>query len=209
MLNYARILVFFYGNARILVEVDISVPLKQQLRCKLPDGSYYNHQLVYEWMPIQCEACKLWGHKEEICTKGKPKDNNVMQANIEPLQRGLLLVVCLEVRKPEKSREEIGVGQDHSKENLPCKEPVQVIHQPATEVSNAQASNVVPVEGVPKKQKKKKKKNASAAKNAQTSEDQNGMEENDGSAEGNFDASVSAQVQKIDEKTKPPDPGGK
>lgn len=38
MLNYAR----------ILVEIDLNVPVKQHLRCKLPDGSFYKQQLLYE-----------------------------------------------------------------------------------------------------------------------------------------------------------------
>lgn len=79
MLNYAR----------ILVELDLTQPTRQKLRCKLPDGSFYNQQLMYEWMPIQCESCKLWGHKEEICPKDNPQGTVVVEANVEPLKKGL------------------------------------------------------------------------------------------------------------------------
>lgn len=88
---------------RILVELDITAPIKQQMRCKLPDGSYYNQQLIYEWMLAKCEKCSLWGHKEENCPKDKPVNSDVVQPNIEPLQRGLLPATCLKDGEPKNS----------------------------------------------------------------------------------------------------------
>lgn len=92
--------------ARILVELDLTMPVKQKLRCKLPDGSYYNQHLMYEWMPTQCGKCNLWGHKDEICPKDKPHTDVVMEANIEQLQRGLLPDACFRptvAKEPESS----------------------------------------------------------------------------------------------------------
>lgn len=53
-------------------------------------------------MPTQCGKCNLWGHNEEICQNDKPQTTVVMEANIEPLKRGLFPTACLKVAETKE-----------------------------------------------------------------------------------------------------------
>lgn len=190
MLNYAR----------ILVEVDLTKPIKQCLKCKLLDGSFYKQQLLYEWMPTQCEKCSLWGHKMEICPKDKPQNGVVMEANIEPLQRGLLPTACFKVTE-DKAAE--------SSNTQPITEVVQrqsgeacereILSQPVLAEQD---------EGLTKKQKRKKKKSANAKASGEISQEIQNVDMTKMATTGD-DVLIQKQNQNQVEEPKPPDLGGK
>ncbi|XP_058775480.1 uncharacterized protein LOC131649739 [Vicia villosa] len=54
--------------ARLLVEIDITVPLKDSIIIKGPDGVRFTQQVHYEWQPVYCMKCSKLGHD---CEKQK------------------------------------------------------------------------------------------------------------------------------------------
>ncbi|KAL0367897.1 UNVERIFIED_CONTAM: hypothetical protein Scaly_1008600 [Sesamum calycinum] len=53
--------------ARILVEVDASKTLVDQVEFKLPNGVTQRHPVVYEYMPKFCTECNRFGHHKSSC----------------------------------------------------------------------------------------------------------------------------------------------
>lgn len=193
MLNYAR----------ILVEIELNAPVKQFLKCKLPDGTFYKQQILYEWMPTQCGNCNLWGHKEENCPKDKPQTAVTMEPNIEPLQRGLLPTACLKISEvrdegtskvspPGNGTEMHGTGGGHFDEGSTLR-PV------ASE----------PVEVLTKRQKKKKKKNNAASISSVEIGQEGQSSDNPKMSTRSSEIQIQRQNQQEVEVAKPPDPGGK
>lgn len=61
--------------ARIMVEVDLTKPLSNQISFKGRNGSDVLVSISYPWLPPRCSACKKWGHKEKDCSAPKPMQN--------------------------------------------------------------------------------------------------------------------------------------
>ncbi|KAK4384443.1 hypothetical protein Sango_3060400 [Sesamum angolense] len=58
--------------ARILVEVDASKPLADQVDFMLPNGVMRSQPVVYEFIPKFCTKCNLFGHLEASCQGTQP-----------------------------------------------------------------------------------------------------------------------------------------
>ncbi|KAL2252274.1 UNVERIFIED_CONTAM: hypothetical protein Sindi_0022100 [Sesamum indicum] len=53
--------------ARILVEVDASKKLIDEVECVMPNGITRKQTVVYEFTPKFCTACNRFGHLKETC----------------------------------------------------------------------------------------------------------------------------------------------
>lgn len=53
--------------ARVLVEIDVSKPLKTEVSIKLPGGKMLCQSLEYERAPVFCHHCNMVGHKSSKC----------------------------------------------------------------------------------------------------------------------------------------------
>lgn len=53
--------------ARLLIEIDVSKELLNEVQIKVPDGSTLSHQVMYEFVPKFCRACKAIGHQQDNC----------------------------------------------------------------------------------------------------------------------------------------------
>ncbi|KAL0386530.1 UNVERIFIED_CONTAM: hypothetical protein Slati_4596900 [Sesamum latifolium] len=58
--------------ARILVEVDASKKLVEEVEFILPNGVQRKQPVVYEYMPKFCSACNRFGHLEDSCHAAQP-----------------------------------------------------------------------------------------------------------------------------------------
>lgn len=67
--------------ARLLVEIDVTLPMPNSIQIEGPDGQVVKQQVIYEWKPAFCKVCKQVGHdcstkqKKTVKTKAvwKPK----------------------------------------------------------------------------------------------------------------------------------------
>lgn len=63
--------------ARLLIEVDVTVPLPSILSIEEPDGKMIEQKVVYEWTPPFCKACNKVGH--DCAEKGPAKKKATKQ----------------------------------------------------------------------------------------------------------------------------------
>ncbi|KAL2453506.1 zinc ion binding [Abeliophyllum distichum] len=69
------------SHARVLVEVDASIPLTRRVHIMLPTGLRYQ-PVFYEHEPKICTSCKVFGHATSSCSsKAKVQDNS---SNLPP-----------------------------------------------------------------------------------------------------------------------------
>lgn len=59
--------------AHILIDIDADKELVEHFCFKGPDGRVYNPKVEYEWRPIRCNQCLMWGHLKEACRSAVPK----------------------------------------------------------------------------------------------------------------------------------------
>lgn len=71
--------------ARVLVEVDASVPLVRSVPIALPNGKTRNQQIVFEYEPKFCSTCSAFGHMAGNCGSAK---SDVSPKN-QPLDQGI------------------------------------------------------------------------------------------------------------------------
>ncbi|XP_062110712.1 uncharacterized protein LOC133822399 [Humulus lupulus] len=55
--------------ARVLVEVNLTKDLPEQIKFEDENGDFVYVGVHYEWKPDICEHCKGIGHKKEVCKK--------------------------------------------------------------------------------------------------------------------------------------------
>ncbi|XP_057770670.1 uncharacterized protein LOC130990453 [Salvia miltiorrhiza] len=60
--------------ARILIEVDLALPLPETLLINCDEGSFYV-EFSYEQLPLFCSRCKITGHTISKCKKGETKEH--------------------------------------------------------------------------------------------------------------------------------------
>ncbi|XP_057787511.1 uncharacterized protein LOC131004767 [Salvia miltiorrhiza] len=83
--------------ARVLVEVDLALPLPDSVHVDCPDQSFYV-EIGFEQLPHFCTKCKITGHSLDNCFKHsagkmieqpeKPKEGDVVDAAIEKSKGG-------------------------------------------------------------------------------------------------------------------------
>lgn len=59
--------------ARVLVEVDIEEELPDSLDFVNEKGILTTIRLEYEWKPVKCANCKMFGHESTVCKNGRKK----------------------------------------------------------------------------------------------------------------------------------------
>lgn len=69
--------------ARMLVDVDIAQPLVRELEIELPSGESFLQKVVFEFEPMFCSRCCIFGHRVEGCGAEK------FQQKAEVLQKSL------------------------------------------------------------------------------------------------------------------------
>lgn len=132
---------------------------------------------------------------EEMCPRDKPHNSVIMEANIEPIQRGLLPTACLKVLKTIVAPAVVSVVVQNQSEFSITKEIPQTIV-------------AEPFEVLSKKQRKKKKKNLAAKEAGETSNEGQSIEVPKMTTRG-AEAHVQKQLQSEVMESKPPDLGGK
>ncbi|XP_074282963.1 uncharacterized protein LOC141607506 [Silene latifolia] len=67
--------------ARVMVEVDISKSLPEEVCFSTPYHDLISQKIIYEWMPYYYEGCKKLGHTKDFCrlNKAKAKQTQVYQ----------------------------------------------------------------------------------------------------------------------------------
>ncbi|KAK4428295.1 hypothetical protein Salat_1129100 [Sesamum alatum] len=75
--------------ARILVDVDASKPLVDNMEFILPNGLTRKQPVVYEFTPKFCSDCNLFGHMKDSCQGTQPQV--VVAANTAPVKPAELL----------------------------------------------------------------------------------------------------------------------
>lgn len=66
--------------ARVLVKVEIGKDLPKEINIKsLSSGKEIKQLVKYEWIPMYCHQCRIWGHLEKNCTKPVQKVWKVKQ----------------------------------------------------------------------------------------------------------------------------------
>ncbi|XP_062103162.1 uncharacterized protein LOC133814183 [Humulus lupulus] len=55
--------------ARVLMEVEISDDVPKTISFLNERGQLMEHLLEYEWLPTQCQGCKILGHSEANCNR--------------------------------------------------------------------------------------------------------------------------------------------
>lgn len=75
--------------ARMLVEMDVSQDLRDDMLIEEEEGKYRVQILGYEWKPVFCEKCCQIGIHEEKCEKAvQKKAHEVQQAGKQKQQVG-------------------------------------------------------------------------------------------------------------------------
>ena len=59
MLNYAR----------LLVEMPVEGNFPNFIECANEKNVVIRQKVIYEWLPIKCSYCKMYGHSQENCRK--------------------------------------------------------------------------------------------------------------------------------------------
>ncbi|ONK82000.1 uncharacterized protein A4U43_C01F35080 [Asparagus officinalis] len=54
--------------ARVRVDIDVSNPLEESLRLRLPNGEEITARIMYERLPNYCNYCGLVGHLDDMCS---------------------------------------------------------------------------------------------------------------------------------------------
>ncbi|CAI9090377.1 OLC1v1025140C1 [Oldenlandia corymbosa var. corymbosa] len=57
------------GFARVLVEMEISGKMPEEIWFEDEDGILQEQKVRYEWQPVQCDKCKGYGHETTYCRK--------------------------------------------------------------------------------------------------------------------------------------------
>lgn len=82
--------------ARILIEMDVSVELPEEISIELPGDKCKLQTIEYEWRPLHCQSCLNIGHQNGECKKAtfekgkqqmnrrKPKMDWRVKVNQEP-----------------------------------------------------------------------------------------------------------------------------
>jgi len=55
--------------ARILIEIDITIPLLHKILVESPDEKCFEHKIAYDWEPTFCQKCQQVEHN---CDTKKP-----------------------------------------------------------------------------------------------------------------------------------------
>ncbi|XP_057811444.1 uncharacterized protein LOC131025665 [Salvia miltiorrhiza] len=71
--------------ARILLEIDLALPLQESLLVNCDEGSFYV-EFVYEQLPHYCTRCKITGHSIDKCKKAEQRDSKARNVNKENQQ---------------------------------------------------------------------------------------------------------------------------
>lgn len=71
--------------ARVLVEVDITKPLKREVCITVPNGKELIQPVWYEYIPKFCPECKAIGHLSDKCPYAKTVSNAVKPAAVRPV----------------------------------------------------------------------------------------------------------------------------
>ena len=53
--------------ARICVKVDVHSVLTQNIDLQLANGMCFEVMVKYQWKPLKCSNCKVFGHNESSC----------------------------------------------------------------------------------------------------------------------------------------------
>ncbi|XP_074265182.1 uncharacterized protein LOC141587606 [Silene latifolia] len=79
----------FLGFARIMIEVDIGQEFPIVITFLNEYGVSKQLKVVYDWLPLQCTACKGLGHPTENCRKGmtKPAVRKIWKPKVVPTQK--------------------------------------------------------------------------------------------------------------------------
>ena len=59
--------------ARVCVEIDASQNLIEDFNLQCPDGLWKRIRVEYEWVPMKCSSCGVFGHTTSNCSKVEPK----------------------------------------------------------------------------------------------------------------------------------------
>lgn len=71
--------------ARVLVEVDVTLPLKKEVHITIPCGKQIWQPVRYEFVPKFCTACKAIGHTCDRCPYSKSVDSSL---GLNPEKKG-------------------------------------------------------------------------------------------------------------------------
>lgn len=55
--------------ARICVEVDVALPLKDHVKIVCGEGKIMEQKVLYDWRPQRCDLCLCFGHTNSQCPK--------------------------------------------------------------------------------------------------------------------------------------------
>lgn len=75
--------------ARILVEMDITQPLPDEVYIEIPNGRSWMQTVEFEWKPIFCQDCNSFGHKPGECQMEgkKPKSHRSREKGSSTTQK--------------------------------------------------------------------------------------------------------------------------
>lgn len=63
---------------RYLVDMKISITFPDHIKIKNEKGVLIQQEVVYEWKPVQCNVCHIFGHEDSHCRK-KPQQKQKQQ----------------------------------------------------------------------------------------------------------------------------------
>lgn len=71
--------------ARIMVYVDASKPLKEEMFLTLPTGERIVQKVEYEYTPRYCHICKTLTHDTDVCRKAKKATTTIPMHHNDPV----------------------------------------------------------------------------------------------------------------------------
>lgn len=118
------------GYARVLIEVKIDEPLSDEVEMVDENDVLINQKVEYEWRPIQCEECKMYGHDKLKCRKKKkaPPSKPVWQ----PTQNQQIVAMANQKDQQTQGTDEEGfqiARRTASQQRVPNREEVMVQNQ--------------------------------------------------------------------------------
>ncbi|XP_019224047.1 PREDICTED: uncharacterized protein LOC109205757 [Nicotiana attenuata] len=93
---------------RMLVEVNVTKPLPDQIEVMDPNGRVFQQPILYDWKPLFCEKCQVIGHE---CPKDQRK-NDEQPAKQEGHKRIVLRWVTKEQPKEQQDNKKNGENQE-------------------------------------------------------------------------------------------------
>lgn len=66
--------------ARLLVEMDVTIPLPNSIKVMDTQGKVFEEQIWYDWRPQQCATCCLIGHD---CKKDQQPQDKTQRPEVQ------------------------------------------------------------------------------------------------------------------------------